>query len=56
MTGAGDTVAAVMALAAACGLDLGEAAQLATLAAAVVVRKVGTAAPSWDEISALAGS
>jgi rfaE bifunctional protein kinase chain/domain len=56
VTGAGDTVAAVMALGAACGLDLGETAQLATLAAAVVVRKVGTAAPSWDEISALAGS
>ena len=54
VTGAGDTVAAVIALGLASGLDLAEAARLATLAAAVVVRKVGTAAPSWDEMTALA--
>ena len=54
VTGAGDTVAAVIALGLASGLDLSEAARLATLAAAVVVRKVGTAAPSWDEMAALA--
>lgn len=54
VTGAGDTVAAVVALGLAAGLDLTESAHLATLAAAVVVRKVGTAAPSWDEISVLA--
>lgn len=54
VTGAGDTVAAVIALSLAAGLGLLEAAQLATLAAAVVVRKVGTAAPSFDEMTALA--
>jgi D-beta-D-heptose 7-phosphate kinase/D-beta-D-heptose 1-phosphate adenosyltransferase len=54
VTGAGDTVAAVVALGLAAGLDLTESALLATLAAAVVVRKVGTAAPSWDEMAALA--
>lgn len=54
VTGAGDTVAAVVALGLAAGLDLTESALLATLAAAVVVRKVGTAAPRWDEMAALA--
>lgn len=56
VTGAGDTVAATVALALAAGLDLVEAANLATLAAAVVVRKVGTAAPTWEEMAALAPS
>jgi len=50
VTGAGDTVAAVVALGLAAGLSLPEAADLANLAAAVVVRKVGTDAPSWDEM------
>lgn len=54
VTGAGDTVAASLALALAAGSDLVEAARFATLAAAVVVRKVGTAAPEWDELAALA--
>lgn len=54
VTGAGDTVAAVVALGLAIGLDLEEAAVLATLAAAVVVRKVGTAAPNWAEMATLA--
>jgi D-beta-D-heptose 7-phosphate kinase/D-beta-D-heptose 1-phosphate adenosyltransferase len=54
VTGAGDTVAAVVALALASGLSLSEAAELANLAAAVVVRKVGTDAPSWDEMAARA--
>jgi D-beta-D-heptose 7-phosphate kinase / D-beta-D-heptose 1-phosphate adenosyltransferase len=54
VTGAGDTVAAVVALGLALGLPAVEAANLATLAAAVVVRKAGTAAPSWDEMSSLA--
>ena len=53
VTGAGDTVAAVMALGLASGLDIADAARLATVAAAVVVRKSGTAAPSWDEMAAL---
>ena len=56
VTGAGDTVAATLALALGAGVDLVEAARLATLAAAVVVRKVGTAAPEWGELSALAKS
>jgi rfaE bifunctional protein kinase chain/domain len=55
VTGAGDTVAAVIALSLAQGMDIGEAAEVATLAAAVVVRKVGTAAPGWDEMRSLAG-
>lgn len=54
VTGAGDTVAAVMALGLAEKLPMVDAARLATLAAGVVVRKVGTAAPSWDEMSAIA--
>lgn len=54
VTGAGDTVAAVMALGLGIGLDLAEAARLATLAAAVVVRKAGTASPAWDEMATLA--
>lgn len=51
VTGAGDTVAAAVALGLASGLDVREAADLANLAAAVVVRKVGTEAPSWDEMA-----
>lgn len=54
VTGAGDTVAAVVALGLASGLALAEAADLANLAAAVVVRKVGTDAPSWDEMASRA--
>jgi D-beta-D-heptose 7-phosphate kinase/D-beta-D-heptose 1-phosphate adenosyltransferase len=54
VTGAGDTVAAAVAVALAAGLEPPEAARLATLAAAVVVRKVGTAAPAWEEMAALA--
>jgi D-beta-D-heptose 7-phosphate kinase / D-beta-D-heptose 1-phosphate adenosyltransferase len=54
VTGAGDTVAAVVALGLASGLALTESADLANLAAAVVVRKVGTDAPSWDEMAARA--
>ncbi len=54
VTGAGDTVAAALALGLAAGLPRAEAAQLATLAAAVVVRKAGTAAPSWDEMATFA--
>jgi D-beta-D-heptose 7-phosphate kinase / D-beta-D-heptose 1-phosphate adenosyltransferase len=43
VSGAGDTVAAVLALGLASGLDLAEAAALANLAAGVVVTKKGTA-------------
>lgn len=43
VSGAGDTVVAVMALGLATGLDLADAAMLANLAAGVVVTKKGTA-------------
>jgi D-beta-D-heptose 7-phosphate kinase/D-beta-D-heptose 1-phosphate adenosyltransferase len=51
VTGAGDTVAAVVALALAAGADAGEAARLANLAAGVVVDKVGTATVRPDELA-----
>lgn len=52
VTGAGDTVAGTMALALAVGSDLAWACRLASLAAAVVVGKVGTAICTSDELSA----
>jgi rfaE bifunctional protein kinase chain/domain len=52
VTGAGDTVAAVVALSLACGARLEEAAQMATFAASVVVMKRGTATASPDEVRA----
>ncbi|RJQ51212.1 MAG: D-glycero-beta-D-manno-heptose-7-phosphate kinase [Actinobacteria bacterium] len=53
ITGAGDTVAAALTLALAGGADLEGAARFANLAAAVVVRKLGTATASVDEVAAL---
>jgi rfaE bifunctional protein kinase chain/domain len=50
VTGAGDTVSAVVALSLACGASLEEAARMATFAASVVVMKRGTATASPDEI------
>ena len=50
VTGAGDTVTAVMALAAAQGVTLGDAARFANAAAAVVVRHVGTAVVEPDTL------
>ncbi len=50
VTGAGDTVAAVTALALGAGAEAGEAARLANLAAGVVVDKVGTAGVRPDEL------
>lgn len=50
VTGAGDTVVAVLASALAAGLDLAEAASLANLAAGIVVGKFGTATVSRDEL------
>lgn len=50
VTGAGDSVAAAAVLTLAAGGSMLEAAELANLAAAVVVRKVGTAAASPREI------
>jgi D-beta-D-heptose 7-phosphate kinase/D-beta-D-heptose 1-phosphate adenosyltransferase len=50
VSGAGDTVVAAMAAALACGRSLEAGAGLATLAAAVVVGKVGTAVAAPEEI------
>jgi D-beta-D-heptose 7-phosphate kinase / D-beta-D-heptose 1-phosphate adenosyltransferase len=51
VSGAGDTVVATLALAIAGGLTLPESAELANLAGAIVVGKVGTATVSRDELS-----
>jgi D-glycero-beta-D-manno-heptose-7-phosphate kinase len=50
VTGAGDTVAGTLALALAAGATLEQAAQLANLAAGVVVAKVGTAQATPDDL------
>lgn len=50
LSGAGDTVAAVLALAVAADLDIVEAAKLANLAASVVVGKSGTATVTVQEL------
>ena len=50
VTGAGDTVAAALALALAAGASLGEAARLANYAGGLVVMKRGTAAVSGAEL------
>ena len=54
VTGAGDTVTSVMALALAAGLSLHDAALLANYAAGIVVGKFGTATVKLDELKALA--
>lgn len=53
VSGAGDTVTAVLALALAGGAPIDQAMQLANFAAGVVVEKLGTATASADEILAL---
>lgn len=50
VTGAGDTVIAVLTLGLACGFDILKAALFANLAAGVVVQKLGTANVSVDEL------
>jgi rfaE bifunctional protein kinase chain/domain len=55
VTGAGDTVAATLALALAAGATLGEAAVLANHAAGVVVAKFGPATVTPDELRAAIG-
>lgn len=50
VSGAGDTVVAAFALAVGAGLDHAEAAELANLAAGVVVAKLGTATVTQEEI------
>ena len=53
VTGAGDTVSAVVALSLASGATLLEAARMATFAASVVVMKRGTATASPAEVRAI---
>jgi len=50
VTGAGDTVIAVLATAVAAGCELPIAVQLANQAASLVVAKLGTATISWQEL------
>ena len=52
VTGAGDTVLAVLGLALACGRDFADAARLANIAAGIAVGKVGTSTVSPAEIIA----
>jgi rfaE bifunctional protein kinase chain/domain len=54
VTGAGDTVASALALCLGVGGSLAEACKVASLAAAVVVGKIGTATCSVEELLALA--
>jgi D-beta-D-heptose 7-phosphate kinase/D-beta-D-heptose 1-phosphate adenosyltransferase len=53
VAGAGDTVVSVLALALAAGATIGEAAVLANCAGGAVVRKVGVATVTRNEIAAL---
>jgi D-beta-D-heptose 7-phosphate kinase/D-beta-D-heptose 1-phosphate adenosyltransferase len=53
VSGAGDTVIAVLSLALAGGASIERAMQLANFAAGAVVEKLGTATASGDEILAL---
>jgi rfaE bifunctional protein kinase chain/domain len=55
LTGAGDTVLSVLALAVAAGASLADAAFLANTAAGVVVGKLGTAIVSPNELTAALG-
>ena len=50
VSGAGDTVIAVLALAAACGIPIATAIELANIAAGIVVSKVGTVPIQRDEL------
>jgi rfaE bifunctional protein kinase chain/domain len=50
VSGAGDTVIACMATAIAYGMEAGLAAELANIAASIVVRKVGTAPVQWKQL------
>lgn len=54
VTGAGDTVIAVIALALAAGIPLFDAARLANLAAGLVVARFGPASVSGEELAAAA--
>ena len=52
VSGAGDTVLAVMGLGVASGFSLEESARIANVAAGIVVGKIGTATASVDELRA----
>ena len=52
VTGAGDTVAAVLTLSLACGADMVDAARLANIAAGIVVGRHGTAVATVADIAA----
>jgi D-beta-D-heptose 7-phosphate kinase/D-beta-D-heptose 1-phosphate adenosyltransferase len=52
VTGAGDSVTAILALGVALGADMAEIMHLANAAAGIVVSRVGTCAPSSSEIMA----
>jgi rfaE bifunctional protein kinase chain/domain len=52
VTGAGDTVVAVLGAGLACGLPLAEATAVANVAAGIVVAKLGTATVSPEELTA----
>jgi D-beta-D-heptose 7-phosphate kinase/D-beta-D-heptose 1-phosphate adenosyltransferase len=56
VTGAGDTVIAVIALALASGASLVDAARLANVAAGLVVARFGPASVTLDELTAAAGA
>jgi rfaE bifunctional protein kinase chain/domain len=56
VTGAGDTVVAVLALMLAAGAQMAEAARIANVAAGMVVGKVGTATVNLEELLAGLGS
>jgi D-beta-D-heptose 7-phosphate kinase / D-beta-D-heptose 1-phosphate adenosyltransferase len=55
VTGAGDTVLSVLSLCLACGLEPGEAARVANVAAGIAVGKLGTSTVSPGEIIAEIG-
>jgi len=56
VTGAGDTVLAVLALAVAAGATMADAARLANLAAGLVVARFGSATVGPDELAAAAAT
>jgi len=56
VTGAGDTVIAVLAAMLACGLSVREAMPFANRAGGIVVGKFGTASVSYDELFAAKGA
>ena len=51
VTGAGDTVIAVVTMALAAGLSIAEAGYMANFAAGLVVRKLGNATPTQEELA-----